>query len=524
MPRSLPILPRATRLLLAALLLGLPPLTPPLLAQKGSPADPETAARELRAARVPATEAASTLSTTYRQSGEAVIQLLAAAGWPHPEVALASVTTLRMDAPKAAMGLRAARIGARDVATGFVQGRVASEALVRGLREAAYSATEAGRAVLDVARLSPGRAWELLRAAGYTSGELHGAVTELGMAVELGCIDPQGFPVPCGNFGNGSGTPPMGQVTWTPQGSGATGSMVVFEATDIPPLTVLLGTLQLETEWTPTRVRAVLPSHPMEGVLAFRRSSDGVVGVIEESFSVLSGPVADPWMHQDWTGAAAAALAGALADADAWIAASRLRDSHCTVQAVSAIGTPGVLWNPLPLAGHVRTKLLEAGMPSALADAWQGAFDGAFREWADNVTIPGLPWFPGFASFPAAEAPAMTNVPTPLGALVSTGSEALLPAALAQRLVALLPGTQWPQAQASIAAFATDFSASFTLFLATAHVMNVLGEGPVPSFNPLYAPAGPVVGGRCWTPGPWATQLPSGTKVDLPDLLPGADR
>lgn len=466
----------------------------------------------------PAATAARHLVEGYREGGSRVVQLLISGGYPEAEVAAAGLGTLRLAPEDVAGAFRSARVPPERVATSLSESGLSSERTASAFRAAGFNAAETARAFVGGLGVESYQVYETLRGAGFTTVEVGAAVESGAIPLDMDCLDPNGNPVPCGNFGSGNNAPVMGQVRWSPHGTGEVGTVVTFESTNIPSVDVLLGGQALEVlEMTAMRVRARLPAAPTTGALAFRRQSDNVLGVIEDSYSVVAPPP-EPMASVDWAAAADAALEGALMDADQWIMGSRFRASQCRVMAVSAIGTPGVLWNSAPFLGSIEIRLNLAGVPTELASAWQEAFEGAFLEWANNVTIPSLPWYPPFAAFPGPEAPPMPNVPMPLVSLVSNGAYAMTPPGLTQRLNQALPGADTPQAESAIADFANNLGATFTLFLSTATVMNVMGQGPVPAFAPPSVPVGPVVGGSCWSPGMWATAVPSGSEVTLPDL------
>ncbi|MBI5716430.1 MAG: hypothetical protein HZC37_01940 [Burkholderiales bacterium] len=137
------------------------------------------------------------------------------------------------------------------------------------------------------------------------------------------------------------------------------------------------------------------------------------------------------------------------------------------------------------------------GAPDEVAERFAGAVAEAWALWHEAVRVPGLPWYPAFASFPGAQAVPTPNVPTPLAALVSAQAAALSPDALKARIVQHLGAhAQQPGAAAAAEQFAQRFGARFAAWAATVMVRNVIGSGPVPSFKPPAVPAGPVVAGK----------------------------
>ena len=137
------------------------------------------------------------------------------------------------------------------------------------------------------------------------------------------------------------------------------------------------------------------------------------------------------------------------------------------------------------------------GAPVEVADIFANSIGGAWKAWQDSVTIPGLPWYPAFAAFAGPQAPPMPNVPVPLIALSASRQGELTSAErLAARFFEQFHGNEIsPEIRGEIQRISQLFSTGFLRWLASAQVMNVMGQGPVPSFAPPYVPTGPVVGG-----------------------------
>ena len=53
-------------------------------------------------------------------------------------------------------------------------------------------------------------------------------------------------------------------------------------------------------------------------------------------------------------------------------------------------------------------------------DAVAKGVSKCYKDWQDQVTVPGLPWYPAFAAFPGPMAPPMPNIPVPLIACPSS--------------------------------------------------------------------------------------------------------
>ncbi len=278
---------------------------------------------------------------------------------------------------------------------------------------------------------------------------------------------------------------------------GWTDSILTIESTNIPQVAILLDGQTLQgVDATSFRVRVRLPSSPKTGPLVMRRVSDGVEGVLSESFAVVAPP-AQPGPGLDWLTVGTEAAAAAVEDIQAWILGAELVEDHCSVNAGVALGTAGVLRSSTGLEGRVRTRLEEMGATHAVANAFDRALREAWDAWASHVLIPGVPVFPALAAWPGAEAPPTPGVPLPLVMLVSSESQGLTPPALSAAVRARLGDAGGSAAaQEGVSAFASQIGARFAAWIATAQALNLAGWGPVPSYGPS-VPAGPVVDGSC---------------------------
>jgi hypothetical protein len=174
-----------------------------------------------------------------------------------------------------------------------------------------------------------------------------------------------------------------------------------------------------------------------------------------------------------------------------------------TIMAVSAMGRAGCLKGP-SLDKLIKTAPAVAawtGRQGEVRDGFAAGLHTSWAEWQNNVTVPGLPWYPSFTAVPVSQAPPTPNVPTPLARCVSPGVAAMGPEKLQSNLSKQLSGKMEYHEQFSDA-MAVMISTAFTQWLPAQMVMNVLGRGPVPSFAPPYVPVGPVVmGDNIATPG-----------------------
>lgn len=359
------------------------------------------------------------------------------------------------------------------------------------MRAGGYAAMETVVALRDEYRLSGVDTYYALRTAGETSRSILDALSANGMRVRLDCIAPDGSPVPCGSFGGGSEQPAMSQVTWTPHDHGHTDSTLTIQGTGIPSVDVRIGLTTLTLlESSSTLVRARLPSTPVSGSLNLRRKSDGVVGELEPSYIVTTA--------LNWSLYRQLAISAAIDDVRHWLSGAAVPENRCTIEGLVASGSMGALTSTTGFDGRIRTALLAGGAPQGIANAWDTAFQNAWTDWANAVTIPGLPWYPAFALYPDSLAPPTANVPTPLGLMISVNTLAMAPQTISLRIRGAIgaPATA-EDAHQSIDAFGSHIAARLVAFLVKAPVVNVMGSGPVPSFAPPLVPAAPVSGGRC---------------------------
>ncbi len=173
------------------------------------------------------------------------------------------------------------------------------------------------------------------------------------------------------------------------------------------------------------------------------------------------------------------------------------------IMAVTAIGMPGCLDGPElePLIKTAPSCAGFAGNKAKHRDAVAAGVSTCFKSWQDQVTVPGLPWYPAFAAFPGPTAPPMPNVPTPLIACVSAKmTDIVMPNRMKREMDSALDGdlkSKDPdkQYEALHDAIATVLALAFVMWLPAQQVMMVLGKGPVPTFAPPYVPVGPVMMG-----------------------------
>jgi hypothetical protein len=189
------------------------------------------------------------------------------------------------------------------------------------------------------------------------------------------------------------------------------------------------------------------------------------------------------------------------------------------VVGATAVGPPGVLRSPVAFAQRIRAGLLQADVPPALAGALADGIWMSWKQWADGVRIPSLPWYPAFAAWPSPVAPPTPNVPTPLALCVSSGLAAMSGPVLARTITARLEAAAGPDAGAGaeedIRRLAAAVSAAFQTWVAMATVTMALGAGRA-AVAPPFVPVRPVLGSVVHSRGCLAAAPPFPQAVYVP--------
>ncbi len=180
--------------------------------------------------------------------------------------------------------------------------------------------------------------------------------------------------------------------------------------------------------------------------------------------------------------------------------------SGLQVMAVTAIGNPGCLISQGPPFDQlIKTAPMCAafsGNKGKYRDAVATGVGKCFNNWMNQVTVPGLPWYPAFAAFPGPMAPPMPNIPMPLITCISSQmSQIVAPSSMKSEMINALDGdlkSKDPDKhyEGLFESIATVLALAFLMWLPAQQVMLVLGMGPIPTFAPPFVPVGPVVGGN----------------------------
>jgi hypothetical protein len=204
-------------------------------------------------------------------------------------------------------------------------------------------------------------------------------------------------------------------------------------------------------------------------------------------------PIREPVLADPLAKAIAAAI-------ETWRPLARMRGLR--VEGALALGEPGCLNGP-DIEPLIEAEVGIAGLQGDdqdFAKAVAKTVAEAFADWRDGVMVPGLPWYPAFTLWPAPVAPPMPNVPSPLASLPSSGTALMtrsshLDSLIRTRLSAELDRSTRDRRKA----LAREIAIYFEAWLASHQVMRVMGQGPVPGFDPMLPK--PVAGGTAESPG-----------------------
>jgi len=179
-----------------------------------------------------------------------------------------------------------------------------------------------------------------------------------------------------------------------------------------------------------------------------------------------------------------------------WIPQARIQN----VRINGAIATCGTRCLQGPDIGPlIKGFLLSDRVPVEVANVFADSISGAWMEWQDSVSVPGLHWYPSFVAVPSPHAPLTPSIPTRLIELrARKQAELTSPTRLIERITEqfrLANMSLPPDARNEIKHFSQIHALHFNSWLNGA-LVKVLGEGPVPSFVPIYVPTGPVVEGN----------------------------
>lgn len=167
-----------------------------------------------------------------------------------------------------------------------------------------------------------------------------------------------------------------------------------------------------------------------------------------------------------------------------WALYAQLRD----VNVVGASAFGGKVFAP-ELLGLMRTRLsAEHPGDQRILDAAAHWLAGAFKQWQESITVPGLMWYPAFAAFPGGIAPSMPNTACQLVELVGTPFGTALTGHRSEQ-AALEEDVRRGRARSDVAdifrTVETRVATDMHLFVFTSMVTEIYGSGFMPGFTAL---------------------------------------
>ncbi len=146
-------------------------------------------------------------------------------------------------------------------------------------------------------------------------------------------------------------------------------------------------------------------------------------------------------------------------------------------------------------------------------DAVGKGVENCLKKYIDNVMVPGFPWYPAYAAFPAPAAAPMPNVTWPLISCPSFGLPNItVPEMLKKAMLKEFDDDVAEKCHDEIhksvfEAIAMTLAPAFLIWVSTQTINGVIGSGQIPTFAPPVVPAGPVVNGST-TPSPAGNLVP----------------
>jgi hypothetical protein len=166
-----------------------------------------------------------------------------------------------------------------------------------------------------------------------------------------------------------------------------------------------------------------------------------------------------------------------------------------TINGPELVIPPGSLEGPC-FSENIIDEIMVLDIPIQIPLAFANAVWSGWNHWSLTFSVNYPNAFPAFASYPGASAPPTPANPMPV-LLASFNREKLTTGHLKSYIMDHLE--EWkddPEAQKAVADFAQWFDECFTNAINKSHITNLMGRGPVPSYNPPIVPNGPVVNGE----------------------------
>jgi hypothetical protein len=222
--------------------------------------------------------------------------------------------------------------------------------------------------------------------------------------------------------------------------------------------------------------------------LVRRALDEGVGGQGALGISIEVGPLA-----LDWNEILEAAKQGVRKGVQKWSYTAKFTKG--SINGSVLIIPPGSLEGPC-FSDAIIDEIFGVGVPAEIAVAFGGGVWSGWEQWTSTFNGTFSNAFPSFVSFPGPSAPPTPAIPLPVVS-AAADREKLTAEELEPQILSLFG--EWKEdseAQKAVEGFARWFDESFTKATAAGRIENLMGQGPVPTYNPPQVPVGPVENGE----------------------------
>jgi hypothetical protein len=198
----------------------------------------------------------------------------------------------------------------------------------------------------------------------------------------------------------------------------------------------------------------------------------------------------------NWNEIVEAAKKGVRKGIEKWSCTARFTDG--SINASVLIIPPGSL-EGVCFSDAITEEIYAAGAPAQVAVAFAGGVWSGWEHWSSTFSGTFNNAYPSFVSFPGPSAPPTPAIPLPVISADADRSK-LTAEEIGSKIISFLG--EWkedPAGQKAVEEFARWFDESFTKVLAKGKIDNLMGQGPVPTYNPPQVPNGPVKDGAVIT-------------------------
>jgi hypothetical protein len=211
-----------------------------------------------------------------------------------------------------------------------------------------------------------------------------------------------------------------------------------------------------------------------------------------ENYGAVQISIAIPSSGLNWSEIVEAAKQGVRKGIKMWSTAAKFKQGSINGSVLKI--PPGSLEGP-NFSKTIIDEIMALYAPIKIALAFGESVWPGWQHWSLTFNVTYGNAFPAFANFSGPSAPPTSAFPIQVS-LATADREKLTVETLKARIISRLG--KWeedPEAMKAAAEFAQWFDDCFTKAVAKAQILNLQGQGPVPSFNPPEVPNGPVENG-----------------------------